>query len=74
MTIKRAPPNMFLSFDDRRKFAALASLFINVDKRKKKSKGKNNGKTKRKYNDIGPWLRGPILRSHEFRRAGLVFY
>jgi len=60
VTITRAPPHTVLTVETRRKFAALAALFINVDKRHgKKSKGKKNGKTKLNYRDKGPWLSGP---------------
>ncbi len=71
MLKRRAPPHTVLSAETRRKFAALASVFVNVDKRNvKKSKRKKDEsysakatkdkKTKLNYKDIGPWACGPV--------------
>jgi len=61
MTIKRAPPHFVLNNETRRKFVALASLFVHVDKRnRKKAKRKKNEKTKITYKDIGLWASRPL--------------
>lgn len=83
MTIKRAPPTIVLTVENKRKFATFVSLFITINKQARGRKpillrqaafvktttakgcggqgSKNNGKTRRKYNNIGPWLSGPCF-------------
>ena len=78
--VKRAPPYMALSCKDVRKFVALASLFITIDKKAvrlrrsaRQARSRSSQGDKKNicnYKDQGPWIHGPS--SLLWRASGLA--